>query len=263
RGAGRRSPARSRASPPAWADHAPRSLPAEAATPRCGSGKRRAADAWLRKLRRRGTGRRHAMPAIPADSPNGSAVAAFCRGLLTAWRSVFAYVLFGTYIGLGALAHDFGFSVGWMVLSTVLIWAAPAQVILISTLGTASVIDITVAVMLSSVRFTPMVVSLLPVLKDADTRPRHLIVPAHLTAISVWVEAMRLLPETPRQHRIAFFNGLGTGLISPAIAASVVGFYLASEVPVLIAAAMLFLTPLSMLMSITRNSRQLIDRLAL
>lgn len=204
------------------------------------------------------------MSSSPSDPPSNSAAAAFGRGLLAAWRSVFAYVLFGTYIGIGALAHDFGFSVGWMVLSTILIWAAPAQVILISTLGTASVLDITLAVTLSSVRFTPMVVSLLPMLKDADTRPRDLIIPTHLTAISVWVEGMRLLPTIPRdQHRIAFYNGLGVGLISPPVAASVVGFYVAAQVPVLFAAGMLFLTPLSMLMSIARNSRMLIDRLAL
>src|SRR5467141_2412189 len=92
-------------------------------------------------------------------------------GIRAAWRSVFAYVLFGTYIGIGALAHDFGFSVGWVVLSTFLIWAAPAQVILISTLGSASLIEVALAVTLSSVRFMPMVVALLPMLKGAETRP--------------------------------------------------------------------------------------------
>jgi hypothetical protein len=199
----------------------------------------------------------------PPDTAKDSAVAAFGRGVLTAWRSVFAYVLFGNYIGLGALAHDFGFSVGWMALSTVLIWAAPAQVILISTLGTASLVDTAVAVMLSSVRFMPMVVSLLPMLKSAETRLRHLIVPAHLTAISVWVEGMRLLPALPRSRRIAFYNGLGAGLLSPAVAGGAVGFYVAGQVPVLFAAGLLFLTPLSMLMSTARNSRLLIDRLAL
>src|SRR5262245_13469679 len=83
---------------------------------------------------------RSPMPSAPpaAPSPHDSSLAAFAHGVLTAWRSVFAYVLFGTYIGIGALAHDFGFSVGWMMLSTVLIWAAPAQVILISTLGSAA-----------------------------------------------------------------------------------------------------------------------------
>ena len=77
-----------------------------------------------------------------------------------------------------------------MILATLLIWAAPAQVILISTLGSASLIEVALAVSLSSVRFMPMVVALLPMLKDANTRPHQLILPAHLTAISAWVEAM-------------------------------------------------------------------------
>ena len=189
--------------------------------------------------------------------------AVFLRGVAAAWRSIFAYVLFGTYIGLGALAHDFGFSPGWMVFSTVLIWAAPAQIILISTLGTASLAEVAVAVGLSSIRFFPMVVALLPMLRTAETRMRHLVLPAHLTAISAWVEAMRLLPSLPRDQRIAFFNGLASGLIASAAAAGVVGYYMAAKVPTLFAAALLFLTPLSMLLSTTRNSRDLVDRLAL
>jgi len=192
-----------------------------------------------------------------------SSLAAFVRGVSTAWRSIFAYVLFATYIGIGALAHDFGFSAGWMVLSTILIWAAPAQVILISTLGSAALVDTAIAVALSSVRFMPMVVALLPMLRDARTRTWQLLVPMHLTAISVWVEAMRLLPMLPRDHRIAFYNGLGTGLITPPIIAGGIGFYVAGQVPTVFAAGLLFLTPLSMLMSITRNSQALIDRVAL
>jgi predicted branched-subunit amino acid permease len=176
---------------------------------------------------------------------------------------VFALVLLGTYIGLGALAHDLGWSVGWMVASTLLIWAAPAQMILISTLGSASLVEVAVAVSLSSIRFMPMVVALLPLLKTPETRLRHLIVPAHLTAISVWVEGMRLLPTLPQARRLAFYNGLGVGLLSAAASASVVGYYVAAQVPILFAAALLFLTPLSMLLSLTRNSRALIDRLAL
>jgi AzlC protein len=203
------------------------------------------------------------LPDLPTSRPHETAMAAFLRGVAAAWGCVFSYVLFGTYIGIGALAHDFGFSLGWIVLSTMLVWAAPAQVILISTLGSASLIEVALAVGLSSVRFMPMVVALLPMLKDANTRPRHLILPAHLTAISAWVEAMRLLPGEPRAHRIAFFNGLATGLISSALAGGAIGFYMAAEVPTVFAAGLLFLTPLSMLMSITRNSAALLDRLAL
>jgi predicted branched-subunit amino acid permease len=201
------------------------------------------------------------MSASP-DQPQTPAAAAFLRGVKAAWRSVFAYVLLGTYIGIGALAHEFGFSLPWMVLSTVLVWAAPAQVILVSTLPTASLIEVAVAVALSSIRFMPMVVALLPMLRTAQTRQRHLMLPAHLTAISVWVEAMRLLPGVPRGERIAFYNGLGVGLIAAAITASAVGFYLAARLPPFFAAALLFLTPLALVMSVSRNSRQLIDRVA-
>jgi predicted branched-subunit amino acid permease len=199
----------------------------------------------------------------PPDTSHASAATAFLRGFKAAWRSVFAYVLLGTYVGIGALAHEFGFSLGWMVASTLLVWAAPAQVILISTLPTASLIEVAIAVTLSSIRFMPMVVAVLPMLKTAQTGTRHLILPAHLTAISVWVEGIRLLPSVPRGERIWFYNGLGVGLITPAIAASVAGFYLAAKLPPFLAAALLFLTPLSLVMSVSRNSRQLIDRVAL
>lgn len=201
-------------------------------------------------------------PPLQIDRAAGDSSTAFVAGFTAAWRSIFAYVLFGTYLGIGALAHDFGFSAGWMLASTLLIWAAPAQVILISTLSTASLIEVALAIGLSSVRFLPMVVSLLPMLKDARTPQRRLVIPAHLTAISVWVESMRLVPAQPRVRRIAFFNGLGAGFMSSAALAGTTGFYLAAQLPPLFAGALLFMTPLSLLMSLTRNSRVVAERVA-
>jgi predicted branched-subunit amino acid permease len=196
---------------------------------------------------------------LPAQSP----LPAFLAGFQAAWRSVFAYVLFGTYVGIGALAHDFGFSLGWMLLSTLLIWAGPAQVILISTLGAGgSAAEAGIAVSLSGVRLLPMVVALLPLLRTEQTRHKDLILPAHLTAISMWVESLRLLPGMPREQRIPFCNGLAIGLQVSALLASAVGFYLAGSLPRVFAAALLFLTPMSFLISVVRNSRLLVDRLA-
>ncbi len=106
----------------------------------------------------------------------------------------------GTYIGIGALAHDFGFSAWWLALSTVLVWAAPAQVILISALGTGSaLIEAAIAVTLSAIRLFPMVVALLPLLRRQDTRLRDLLLPTHFTSVSMWVESLRLLPALPRE----------------------------------------------------------------
>lgn len=200
----------------------------------------------------------------PPAPQSSSALSAYLRGLSATWTSVFSYVLFGTYIGIGALAHDFGFSVWWSMLSTLLVWAGPAQVILISTLGAgAAVIEVAIAVCLSSVRLLPMVVALLPMIKRPDTRMWKLLLPAHFTAVSMWVEALRLLPGQPREDRIAFCNGLGTGYLITAMSATITGFHLAALLPPLASAALLFLTPLAFLMSTLRNSRMLVDFLSL
>jgi predicted branched-subunit amino acid permease len=198
------------------------------------------------------------------DPPRRSATAAFLAGFRAAWLSVLAYVLIGTYVGVAALAHDFGFGLWWVVASTVLMWVAPGQVILISALGAgATPVESAVAVGVSSARLLPMVVSLLPLIKQKDTPVRRLILPAHLTAVSMWIEALRLLPVLPRAERIPFANGLGAGFMTSALIGTFVGYYLVTSLPPLLTAALLFLTPMSFLISTTRNCRVLADWLAL
>ena len=151
-----------------------------------------------------------------------------------------------------------------MLLSTLLIWAGPAQVILISALGAgASSLEAALAVGLSGVRLLPMVVSLLALIKQPQTRARELLLPAHLTAVSMWVEALRLMPTLPREERMPFSKGLGWGFMAAAHAGAVTGFYLAASLPALLNAGLLFLTPMSFLLTTTRNSRLLVDRSAL
>jgi predicted branched-subunit amino acid permease len=192
------------------------------------------------------------------------AAAAFLNGLRAAATSVFALVLFGTYIGVGALGHDLGFTLSWTLLSTVIVWAAPAQVIAISTLGTGStLVQAALAVTLSGIRLLPMVVALLPLIRTPRTRSFHLLLPAHFTAVSMWVESLRLIPRVPREQRLAFCNGLGAGLMGAALVATLAGYLLAARLPPLLAGGVLFLTPLSFLVSMSGNSRTLVDRLAL
>jgi predicted branched-subunit amino acid permease len=202
------------------------------------------------------------MSTEPSDPPPHVAFQVFLDGVLAAVRSVFFYVLIGNYIGMGALAHEVGFTFWWMSLSTLLVWAAPAQVILVSTLTTASLWEVALAVTLSSVRFLPMVASILPVMRHPGVRQRDLLLPMHLTAVSVWVEGMRLLPLMPPERRVAFYNGLGTGLISGALIGGAIGFVLAARLPPLLGAALLFFTPMAIQMSSARNTRTLIDGLS-
>jgi predicted branched-subunit amino acid permease len=187
----------------------------------------------------------------------------FLAGVKAGMTSVFQIVLLGTFVSIGALAHDLGFSAPWVVLSTVLIWAAPAQVILISSLGSGGdPLAVAIAVSLSAIRLLPMVVSLLPILRSGRRQTAALLLAAHFTAVSLWLESLRLAPTRPREERLAFANGIGTSFLATSLVATISGHVLAANLPKGVVAALLFLTPMSFLTSLTRNSRLLSDRLA-
>ncbi|MDI1267034.1 MAG: AzlC family ABC transporter permease [bacterium] len=201
----------------------------------------------------------------PLDSSSWqSPIRAFAWGMSSVASTVLTLVLFATYLGIGALAHDSHFSLGWVLGSTLLVWAGPAQIILISTLGSgATAIQAAIAVTVSAIRLFPMVVSVLPLVKKPDSKRRHLLLVTHFIAVTLWVECYRLLPKVPRDSRIAFTHGLGCGLVIVCMAATTLGYGLAANLPPLFAAAILLLTPLAFLLSTARNCRQISDILAL
>jgi predicted branched-subunit amino acid permease len=192
------------------------------------------------------------------------AIGAFWFGVRTALRSVFAFVIVFTYIGFGALCHDYGYSVGWAMLSTALLWAGPAQVVLVTGLGPgAALIETAIAVSLSSVRFVPIVVTLVPMIKRESSKPWHMLVPAHFMAISLWVEAMRHAPALPREQRMPFCNGVGLMLLGLGTVFTAAGYYMQALLPAIFGAAAMFITPLSFLTSTARNAKLLLEKAAL
>jgi len=201
----------------------------------------------------------------PLDSPHWkSPVRAFAWGMSAVTSTVLSLVLFATYLGIGALAHDTHFSLLWVLASTLLVWAGPAQIILISTLGSgATAVQAAVAVTMSAIRLFPMVVSVLPLLRTPQTKRRHLVLVTHFIAVTLWVECYRLLPQVPRERRIAFTHGLGCGLVTVCLTATALGYGLAANLPQLFAAAILLLTPLAFLLSTARNCKQISDIVAL
>jgi predicted branched-subunit amino acid permease len=201
----------------------------------------------------------------PLDSPQWqSPFRAFAWGVRSVASTVLTLVLFATYLGIGALAHDSHFSLGWVLGSTLLVWAGPAQIILISTLGSgATAVQAAIAVTVSAIRLFPMVVSVLPMMRTPDTKRRQLMLAAHFIAVTLWIECYRLLPQVPRERRIAFTHGLGCGLLAVCLAATTLGYGLAANLPKLFGAAILMLTPLAFLLSTARNCKQVSDVLAL
>ena len=204
-----------------------------------------------------------ALPPLSSSSWK-STIRAFAWGMSSVASTVLTLVLFATYLGIGALAHDSHFSLGWVLGSTLLVWAGPAQIILISTLGSgATAVQAAIAVTVSAIRLFPMVVSVLPLMKTPKTKRRHLVLATHFIAVTLWVECYRLLPQVPRERRIAFTHGLGCGLVTVCMFATTLGYGLAANLPQLFAAAILLLTPLAFLLSTARNCNQISDVLAL
>jgi predicted branched-subunit amino acid permease len=197
-------------------------------------------------------------------APTGTTTDAFLHGVRIASTSVFAFVIIFTYLGFGAMCHDYGFPLGWAMLSTALQWAGPAQIVLVTGLGPGmSLIETAVAVSLSSVRFLPIVVALVPLVKRDDARPWELLLPVHFMAVSVWVEAVRHAPSLPREHRVPFCNGVGLTLLLLGTIFTAVGYYLQAVLPALFGAAAIFITPISFLTSTARNARVILEKAAL
>ena len=205
----------------------------------------------------------HAADGAPPDPPARSALGHAFDG----WRhslSVPGLVLFASFIGYGALLRGIEFPLLAGLLSTVLVWALPAQVILVGGLASGTALPaIAFAVALSSLRLLPMVVSLAPFLRG---RRRNLFLEllcAHYVAMSMWVEGLRLLPKLPAEARVPFALGLGNGFVMVSLMGTVGGYLLAGELPAPLAAGLLFLTPLSFSVLMVRNSSAVTDWLAL
>lgn len=173
-------------------------------------------------------------------------------------------VLMASLIGVGGLTRDIGFPVWAGVLSTILLWAGPAQVLLFGSIAAgASLPAVAIAVSLSSIRFLPMTVSLLPLLRGPGVGTGKLIFAAHFVAVTAWTEGRRLLPGLPVEDRYPFFLGFGFTVMAAATLATGAGYYLIGALPSVLAGALLFTTPMFFTLSLAASSRTPADWAAL
>ena len=199
------------------------------------------------------------------DSPQWhNPVRAFAWGVSAVASTLLSLVLFVTYLGIGALAHDSHFSLFWALASTLLIWAGPAQVLFFGAIAAKTALPaVAVSITLSSIRLMPMVLSILPMLRAPGVSRRSLFFATHFIAVTVWAESLRRLPEIEREARLPFFFGFATACILNTAAFTTLGYYMTAELPTPLAIGVLFLTPVYFLSTLVRNARQPIDWLAM
>ena len=201
-------------------------------------------------------------PELPASGPS-TPPEAYRRGFAIT-QQIPAFILGCTGAGFGALAHDAEVPAGLAAFMSVVLYATPAQVVLVDQIARGvSLWGGAFAVMLTAIRLLPMTVTLIPYLRTEGVRPWQYVLAAHFVAITGWTEGFRRLPALPERLRMPYFLGMGTGLVLALLTGTCVGYWLATHVPPLLTSALLFMTPLYFTMSLILNAKQRIDWLAL
>jgi predicted branched-subunit amino acid permease len=183
----------------------------------------------------------------------------FLRGARDAF-SYPAWIVGFSLLGVGSMVRDVGHPVGAAMLSTLLIWAGPAQVILYGGLALGSApIAIALAVCLSSLRFLPMTMTVLPLLREPP-RPLLLrLLAAHYVSVTTWVESARRLPSVPPQERMAYFFGFSNACLWTAALMTGLGYFLVGSLPLAFGAGLLFLTPIFFTASLVAGAKKSAD----
>lgn len=197
------------------------------------------------------------MPAeTPSETDDASHLRWFLRG---SWEAVSIPVLMlmSAILGFAGLAREAGFSLAETLFMSAVIWALPAQVVLIgAVMSGATIFGAAFAVALSSIRLLPMVVALVPELRGPRTRKWVLYALSHFIAITSWVMAQRLLPGVPRDMRTAFYGGLAITIVVANLVVVAVVYVVAADLPPTLSAALLLLTPMYFLTSMWGSARE-------
>jgi predicted branched-subunit amino acid permease len=167
-----------------------------------------------------------------------------------------AAVMIAGFIGYGALAADSGFSLWATTLSTVLVWALPGQLVLqdMYAVDAASLV-IVIAVSLTAVRFLPMAITLMPLVRDARASRWRLYLAAHFVSMTSWAVCMGRCAGMPRQARVPYLVAFSVTCWSCCLAAGVVGYFAGGLLPAVARLGCVFLTPVYFLCLLVGDAR--------
>ncbi|SEF93574.1 AzlC family ABC transporter permease [Bosea lathyri] len=167
-------------------------------------------------------------------------------------------------VGIGSLARDVGYPVDVAVLSTILVWAGPSQVIFFGSIAAGAAWSaIAIAIGFASLRFLPMTVAILPLLKRPGQGLGMQLLLAHYVAVTAWTEGLRRLPAIAPHQRTAYFLGFANTCMAVSALGTYAGYYLISALPVPLAAGLLCLTPIFFLASLAAGVRHRGDVVAM
>ncbi|MGE3147310.1 MAG: AzlC family ABC transporter permease [Pseudorhodoplanes sp.] len=167
-------------------------------------------------------------------------------------------------LGFAGLAREAGFTLAETMFMSFVIWALPAQVVLVgAVMSGASLFAVALSVTLSSIRFLPMVATIVPELRGPRTRRLTLYALSHYIAITSWVMALEQLRFVPRDMRTAYYSGIAVTLMLGNLVVIAVTYMIANDLPPTLSTALLLLTPMYFLTSLWGSARERAGQVAL
>ena len=138
-----------------------------------------------------------------------------------------AIALGASFIAIGALLKNIGFTIQESLFSTFLTYALPGSLVMAESLIIgSSLINIFIAVWLVNARLYPMTVSLMPLLMH-QTQPKwKYYLSCHFLAVSSWLIAKDSYKKIDQRYRIDFWMGIGFGTWTTAVLMTLIGYSL-------------------------------------
>ena len=140
-----------------------------------------------------------------------------------------AIALGASFIAIGALLKNIGFTIQESIFSTFLTYALPGSLVMAESMFIgASLLNIFIAVWLVNARLYPMTVALMPLLMHKDQPRWKYYISCHFIAVSSWLIMKDNYEHIEKENRIDFWIGIGTATWTVAIFSTVIG-YIASD----------------------------------
>ena len=155
------------------------------------------------------------------------------------------WILFVNFLSLGAVLPAEGFTILQGLLSTLLVFALPAQIVVVDGIKTGmSLAGIAILVFLINARLFPMALSTAAVLNRSSHRPLRYYLSAHFIAVTGWLHLINRQFSIKTEHTLDYFLYFNFALILFSLWGTLIGFYAVNYIPYSIFVSLLLINPL-------------------
>lgn len=177
----------------------------------------------------------------------------FKQGVKASWP--IAITFFCIFTAVGAACKQAGLTLGQSLASTVFVFAAPAQFVLLEYIHDATLVALVIAILVINFRFFIMASALLPYFKNI--RLPHLVLSSQLIAASTFSVSYIQFSKDKPNSPFHYFLGVAAGSCPLTLLATITGFIAMEQLPSSMMANLSLIMPLYFATLLARSWPQL------